>query len=158
TLNLVAGQELAYQDRKGESFVLTPDYCGSTSTGYARTVPKQGADEPTDPRALSLGRAITISGAAVDPNMRNYQSPGLTTLLSLLNVRLGWWIQNPWTVDPDHEEPRRWSADGPWSVSYLLREALGLTRADRDYVHLSDGGHFENTGAYELIRRRCRYV
>ena len=157
TLNLIAGDELAYQDRKGASFVLTPDYCGSAATGYARVVPVEGGVTVTDPRALSLGRAITISGAAVDPNMRNYQSPGLTALLTLLNLRLGWWLQNPWTVSPG-DGTRPWEADGPWSAAYLCREALGWTRADSDYVHLSDGGHFENTGAYELIRRRCRYV
>ncbi|MCP4665942.1 MAG: hypothetical protein GY849_06215 [Deltaproteobacteria bacterium] len=28
----------------------------------------------------------------------------------------------------------------------------------RWHVHLSDGGHFENLGLYELIRRRCRYI
>jgi hypothetical protein len=33
-----------------------------------------------------------------------------------------------------------------------------MTNEDRDYVHLSDGGHFENLGVYELIRRRCRYI
>ena len=26
------------------------------------------------------------------------------------------------------------------------------------YVHLSDGGHFENLALYELIRRHCRYI
>ncbi len=158
TLNLVSGEELAYQDRKGESFVLTPDYCGSAATGYARVVPHEGGADVKDPRALSLGRAITISGAAIDPNMRNYQSAGLTALLSVLNFRLGWWLQNPWTVDRAHPRRRAWAADGPSSASYLWFEAIGRTRADLDYVHLSDGGHFENTGAYELIRRRCRYV
>jgi hypothetical protein len=26
------------------------------------------------------------------------------------------------------------------------------------YVYLSDGGHFENLGVYELVRRECRFI
>src|SRR5262249_22965961 len=75
-LNRVAGTELAYQDRKADAFVLTPDYCGCPRTGYART-PAQGADADN----LTVGRAMTISGAAVDPNMGVAQSAPLTALM-----------------------------------------------------------------------------
>ena len=27
-----------------------------------------------------------------------------------------------------------------------------------EYVYLSDGGHFENLGIYEMVRRRCRFI
>jgi hypothetical protein len=37
-------------------------------------------------------------------------------------------------------------------------EALGRTSDENRYVYLSDGGHFENIGLYEAIRRRCHYV
>src|SRR5262249_6309041 len=62
-LNLVASEDLAWQDRKSESFTLTPLYCGSRITGYQRL--------PVDYQAgnLTLGRAMAISGAAADPNM-----------------------------------------------------------------------------------------
>ena len=40
----------------------------------------------------------------------------------------------------------------------MLAEALGRTNAHSRYIYLSDGGHFENLGAYELIRRRCRFI
>jgi hypothetical protein len=156
TLNLVAGDELAYQDRKGDSFVITPDYCGSTSTGFARFDPEKASKDRRSYRNLSLGRALAVSAAAVDPNMRNYNSPGLTALLSILNLRFGWWLQNPWHKLGQDASP--WLAEEPTSARYMFMEAMGETRADREYVHLSDGGHFENTGAYELIRRRCRYV
>jgi hypothetical protein len=41
----------------------------------------------------------------------------------------------------------------------MFREMLGvgLSEADRR-IHLADGGHFENLGLYELLRRRCRYI
>ncbi len=98
SLNLVTGEELAWRDRKAESFVITPGYCGSNSTGYVpMTV--------TAAKNLTLGRAVAISGAAVDPNMSYHQSPSLTALMTVFNARLGWWLQNP--AKPD------WRGDGP---------------------------------------------
>ena len=35
---------------------------------------------------------------------------------------------------------------------------FGQTNSESNYVYLSDGGHFENLGGYELVRRRCRYI
>ena len=59
-LNLVAGEELAWQDRKAESFTLTPLYCGSKSTGYRELT--EAADE-----VMTLGRATAISGSRRRP-------------------------------------------------------------------------------------------
>jgi hypothetical protein len=143
SLNLVGGQELAWRDRKGESFTLSPLYCGAKGTGFALV------DERSR-RNLTLGRAISISGAAVDPNMRFYQSAALTALLTVLNARLGYWMRNP-------SRPG-WEAESPKYGNLLFTEFLGRTDGKGDFVHLSDGGHFENMGVYELIRRRCRYI
>ena len=145
-LNLVAGTELATQDRKAEAFVLTPDYCGSRVTGYAPT-----PAAPDTRMNVSLGWAMAISGAAADPNMSVNQSAPQTAFLTILNARLGWWIQNP-------NVGAAWDATGPKYGRLLLDELLGRTDAKGEYVHLSDGGHFENLGAYELIRRRCRFI
>jgi hypothetical protein len=152
TLNLVAGRELALQDRKADSFVLTPDFCGSKATGYAR-LPSHDEEKSLQNKGhLTLGRAMTISGAAVDPNMGAGQSPPLTALMTVLNTRLGWWMQNPahWGD--------RWEGSGPKVGSLVIRELFGQTNAESKYIHLSDGGHFENLGVYEPIRRRCRFI
>ena len=143
TLNLVAGEDLAWQDRKGESFVLTPRYCGSKGVGYARMTEKTREN-------LTLGRAITISGAAVDPNMSFYQSSSLTAFLTIFNARLGQWMQNP--------RFPQWKAEGPKFGDRLVSELFGSTDDKDAFIHLTDGGHFENLGVYELIRRRCRYI
>jgi hypothetical protein len=149
-LNLVGGDDLATRDRKAASFVLTPDYCGSDPTQYAPT-PRGGDDK----RNITLGRAMAISGAAVDPNMSFHQSPQVTALLTVFNARLGWWLQNP-----GRSGGQPWAASAPLGgmLWQLAREFLGLTDEKGDYVHLSDGGHYDNSGVYELIRRRCRYV
>ena len=39
-----------------------------------------------------------------------------------------------------------------------MKEALGQTSDESEYVYLSDGGHFENLGLYEMVRRRCRTI
>jgi hypothetical protein len=39
-----------------------------------------------------------------------------------------------------------------------VSEAFGLTDDQHPYVYLSDGGHFENLGLYEMVLRRCRYI
>ncbi len=145
-LNLVAGTELAWQERKAESFVLTPLYCGSRSTGYQRL-------QPAADQRLTLGRAISISGAAASPNMGYHTSPALMALMTVFNVRLGWWLQNPHVV-----EKATWEAKGPPAGSWLLKELFGQTDERSSHVYLSDGGHFENLGIYELVRRRCRYI
>ncbi|MBI1323527.1 hypothetical protein GC170_10125 [bacterium] len=147
TLNLISGGE---NDRKAESFVLTPAWCGSDSTGFARL----SRDKQKILENLTIGKAITISGAAVDANMSILQSPQLTAFLTLINARLGAWISNPAKAHPAEE----WDASGPQGAGSFFRELFGMTDAREDHVHLSDGGHFENSGVYELIRRRCRYV
>jgi len=35
---------------------------------------------------------------------------------------------------------------------------FGRTSDRSPYVYLSDGGHFENLGLYEMVRRRCRLI
>ncbi len=88
-LNLVATRELDWQERLAESFVLSPLYCGSESTGYQPL--------PDDFRRgnMTLGRAVAISGAAADPNMGHHTTTAVMALMTVFNTRLGWWIENP---------------------------------------------------------------
>jgi hypothetical protein len=143
-LNLVQGDELAWQERKAESFVLTPRYCGSLSTRYSLL-------EIAGPAALRLGTAVALSGAAVTPNMGYHSSPAVTALLTVFNVRLGGWVANPRYGRPTNMGPRL-----GWL--YFFKELFGRTNDRARYVYLSDGGHFDNMGVYELVRRRCRYI
>jgi hypothetical protein len=164
-LNLVAAKQLDWQDRKAASFCLSPGFCG-----YLPPVSRTGAPVVGDLYAdvagtaftghtgeslassLTLGSAIAISGAAVNPNMGYHSSPAVTFLLTLFDARLGWWLPNP-------SHPMRPQADSaPFFGRWLIAEMFGRTHAAGKYVHLSDGGHFENLGLYELVRRRCRFI
>src|SRR5262249_34678555 len=74
--------------------------------------------------------------------------------MALFNVRLGWWLGNP-----GKQGDVTYKYDGPRNATVpFLAEMLGLTSDTNKYVYLSDGGHFENLGLYEMVRRRCRLI
>ncbi|MGC3997972.1 MAG: hypothetical protein QM767_10960 [Anaeromyxobacter sp.] len=149
TLNLLRGGKLGWQERQAESFSMTPLYCGNFYEGYRAT-----AHYGSPRGGISLGSAMAISGAAANPNMGYVSSPALTFLLALLNARLGVWLANP-NERGDHVAHKR----GPsHATAHLLRELLGLTDRKSPFVNLSDGGHFDNLGLYEVVLRRCRHV
>jgi patatin-like phospholipase len=151
-LNLVAGKRLAWQQRKAESFTFSALHCGSARLGYraAESYGRGGANH----RAVSLGTAIAVSGAAASPNMGYHSSPAITFLMTFFNARLGWWLGNPGAAGARTFE----QAHPTLGIEPLLSEALGLTDDRNPYVYLSDGGHFENLGLYEMVLRRCRYI
>ncbi|MBC8031023.1 MAG: hypothetical protein H7Z16_12995 [Pyrinomonadaceae bacterium] len=160
TLNLVHGDRLAWQNRKAESFTASTLHCGSFQVPDAedRTQPVYGSYRRTQEYGgdggISLGTAIAISGAAVSPNMGYYSSPVVTLLMTLFNVRLGWWLGNPGPPGEDY-----YKLAYPKSAVYpIMAEMLGLTDDDNSYVYLSDGGHFENLGLYEMVLRRNKLI
>jgi hypothetical protein len=170
-LNLTFGEELAWQERKAASFAFTPLYSGydipwtaskgeTTKwrfNGFVRTA-TYAYSEP----GIHINTVAAISGAAVSPNMGYHSSPATAFLLTLFSVRLGWWLRNPRVLDEDGfklGDPDCFPSPSPrFSLLSLVRELLGRTNDTSDYVYLSDGGHFDNMGLYELVRRRCRYI
>jgi hypothetical protein len=142
-LNVPGSRDTCMQGRLTDFFLFSPCYCGSPLTGYFPTKQWEARDGQLD-----LGTAMAISGAAAGPQM------GLGTLrqwsfwLALLNIRLGYWVARPEVV-------RRWRAP---DLRYLLREMLGDMDEKLPWLNVSDGGHIENLGIYELLRRRCKYI
>jgi hypothetical protein len=105
---------------------------------------------------VSLATAVSISGAAASPNMGYHTSPATAFLMTLFNVRLGAWLPNPAQAEKMGDAIR---ASGPSnSLRAILRELGGATDDRGRDIYLSDGGHFENLGLYEMVRRRCRYI
>jgi hypothetical protein len=147
-LNMVAasGKRLEWQQRKAAPFTISPTHCGSPETGYVRSTHYVGG--------ITLGRALTLSGAAASPNMGYHSSPLVTFVMALFNARLGGWLPNT-----SRQHARRWRQGEPRTgMGALWDEALGKTSSDTPFVYLSDGGHFENLGLYEMVRRRCRHI
>ena len=199
TLNVTHGQRLGWQERKAESFIFTPKYCGfdypemkdhvnqevaavkgADTGGYHRT-----ADWAMRENGVTLGTAISISGAAVSPNMGFHTFPPLAFLMTVFNVRLGGWLANPRFTNDKFLEPvtaalgrlanRKTGKEktrieeekkivgspegGPRSsLLYLLFELFGTTTDVSKYVYLTDGAHFENLALYELVRRECDFI
>jgi hypothetical protein len=152
-LNLVGGSKLAWQERKAESFTASPLHCGSYQVGY-RTTDGPPGQRYGGAEGISLGGAVTVSGAAASPNMGYHSSPLVTFILTLLNVRLGGWLGNPGPAGDS-----TYNLGHPtFSVVPMIAEAFGLTKDTSPYVYLSDGGHFENLGLYEMVLRRCHYI
>ncbi|MHA4741995.1 patatin-like phospholipase family protein [Dyadobacter sp. MSC1_007] len=161
TLNSTVVFALDRQDRKAESFVFTPLYCGydfsptRASTynidqiyEYGFRPTEQFSNENGGP---TMGTAMAISGAAFNPQQGHNTSALLAFLLTIFNVRLGWWVGNT--------RLKMWKRPEPWhGMIYLLRDLMGRTDINKNYVCLSDGGHFDNMGLYELVRRRCSYI
>jgi Patatin-like phospholipase len=151
-LNLVGGKELAWQDRKAAPLSVSRLHVGSHVVGY-RSARRYGYNRAGD-EAITLGTAIAISGAAASPNMGYHSSPLVTFLMTLFNVRLGWWLGNPGRAGrKTFDRPGPGFAPGP-----MVAEALGMTNRQNPWVYLSDGGHFENLGLYEMVLRRCHFI
>jgi hypothetical protein len=181
TLNITTGEDLAWQERKGASFIYSPLFCGwdyvdSKSNLPSTEQPGSDADEgartrkpettkygyrstPGDGKAPGyggeggkpfIGTAMAASGAAASPNMGYHTKASVAALLAIFNVRLGWWTGNP-------RNPNTWDRYAP-GIWYLFAELMGKATDSDRYVYLSDGGHFENLGLYELVRRRVRFI
>ena len=169
SLSLVSGEELAWRTRRAASFAFTPRWCGfelpplPDGAGRKDGEAARGCYRPTslyasrsgvgtdDDAGVRLGMAVALSGAAASPNMGAHSSPPLNFLMTMFNVRLGRWCPNP-------RRPTWLSSSPPIGLFSLLAELFGMTNTNARYVHLSDGGHFDNLGIHELVRRRCRLV
>ncbi len=164
TLNLTTGEDLATQERKGTSFSFTPLLTGYTmpwTDGQPHNRVSYNGFVPTDEYAyrnggIHLDSAVAISGAALNPNQGYNSNPALAFLMTFFNVRLGWWISNPRKVDAWPASTGR--STPQFALVHLFKELFGKVGDGAKYVNLSDGGHFENMGLYELVRRRCRHI
>jgi len=168
-MNLTQGKNLAWQDRKAASFTFSRLHAGyelsdlqgdltdrmSATAGHRdrcgyRYIEHYASSGDED-GGVSLGTAMATSGAAISPNMGYHTRPTLSFLLTIFNLRLGKWCPNP--------RKRSWrNQHSGFAPFRLLQELGGRVNEESRYVYLSDGGHFENTGLYELIRRRCEYI
>jgi hypothetical protein len=154
-MNLGGSSDLSLHTRHSASFTISPTHIGSTHLTKEGGEPDKGyrahADCHPDDQVM-LGQAIAVSGAAASPNMGYHTSPAVAFLLTVFNVRLGWWFPNPVST-------RTYLPASPlFSLRYQLLELFGVASEKSDYLMISDGGHFENLAVYELIRRKCKLI
>lgn len=143
-LNVPGSRNQAMQGRLTDFFLFSQAFCGSPLTNYRPTTEWEALDPNLD-----VGTAMAISGAAAAPQM------GLGTIrhasfwLALLNIRLNYWLPNPVKGKGRVVAP---------TLHHLFAEMFGWADENGRFLNLSDGGHIENLGVYELLRRRCKFI
>jgi hypothetical protein len=160
-LNIEGSPFTNKRGRNADFFIFTPEYTGSGATGYIGT--SQIEDNNKEP-ALDLGTAMAISGAAVSSNMGSETIRPLAFTLALLNIRLGYWLYNPYLFGPTRAATpnpwRHWIKEKLFQLPNVLLFAEMFSWIDEKSpkVYLTDGGHIENLGIYSLMKRRCEVI
>jgi len=141
-------------------FVFAHDYVGSpelgwwTTADFRRCLGRRLAGDGTLQAATAISGAAVASGLGVAGRI-----PTAGTAMALANLRLGVWLPNPRAVGVTWPTAGR-AADrarmrGP---AWLWREVSGFLPSARRFVYVSDGGHLDNLGLMELLRRRCAVI
>jgi hypothetical protein len=153
-LNIRGSSYANQRGRDADFFLFSPEYVGSVVTGYVRTKQFEEVQQGFD-----LATAMAISGAAVSSSMGAHTIRPLTPTLALLNIRLGYWLRNPKRLDATRGWMRRLRNVFLRSSSSLWSEMTGQLYTDKsDEVYVTDGGHIENLGLYELLHRGCQLI
>ncbi len=150
-LNIQGSKYANRRGRNADFFVFSPKFIGSGATQYVRTEEFEDAV-----KELDLATAMAVSGAAASSNMGASSIKALTPTLAILNVRLGYWVANPRQLAKDRKPSSVFAS--VFDQFYFLQELLGLMRETSNTIYLTDGGHIENLGIYELLRRRCQLI
>jgi hypothetical protein len=117
--------------------------------------PLVGAAEVAE--KLTLGQWAGISGAAFSTGLGSRTRASFSFLAGLFNVRLGYWWRAP--AQKAEKGPRPMFRSLFWVQRYLFGEfSARFPGTANPLWYLSDGGHFENMGAYELIRRELPII
>jgi len=150
-LNIQGSKYANRRGRNADFFVFSPKFIGSGATQYVKT--KEFEDDVPE---LDLATAMAVSGAAASSNMGASSIKALTPTLAILNIRLGYWVANPRQLAQDRKPSSVFAS--VFDQFYFLQELLGLMRESSGTIYLTDGGHIENLGIYELLRRRCELI
>jgi len=139
------------------SFTFSSQWIGGPIVGARPTSDYELAvGDKAQARFTTLPTAMAISGAAFAPSMGKMTRTPFRFFLALANLRLGVWVPNPRRLDKFisrnvvHQVLPR--------PQYLLREMLGRNHLDAPFLYITDGGHYENLGLVELLRRKCETI
>lgn len=127
---------------KSNYFIFTPLFCGSQVTNFTKSKCKTY-------RNMTLATAMATSAAAVNTFMGNFKLPFIVRqLMAILNLRTGILAPNP-------QFKKSYPSFWPY---YTFMEVMGNSDTTKHYIQVSDGGHIENLGIYELLRRQTKVI
>ncbi|MXP21454.1 hypothetical protein GIY30_08830 [Gordonia sp. HNM0687] len=157
----ISGSEKPAAGLNAVPFAFGTDYVGGPDVGWVSTHTLQRLAPPRIRRDLTVQAAVAVSGAAFASAMGRMGS-GYQKLFAISGARLGTWLPNPMFLAASAQQPKNWA----WphglpryrGAGYLYREVLGINSARGRLLQISDGGHYENLGLVEALRRRCTTI
>jgi hypothetical protein len=181
---LVSSYIPKFRARGGDNFILSSLYCGSNATGWAETSAPSPFNDMSFATAMAISGAAVNPNTGIGGEGATRQ-PYLSFLMGILNIRLGYWSGNPTPPAERRKRLKKLDMKRGSGVGRMLRSMLyqfatwrgicskspnalcpGVSEiAFRKYLdenskmlQLTDGGHFENLGLYELLRRRLKLI
>jgi len=155
----VLGPDRAPTGRRAISLTASRSWVGAPELGWLPTERYLGALSRGNQDSVSIESLMALSGAAVSPAMGKQSLGPKGSVLAILNVRLGRWIPHPGAVKQIVDGTscvKRWRHRPGWT--YFIREVVRRYRHEAHYVYVTDGGHWENLGLVEALRRGCNHI
>lgn len=150
-LNIQGSKYVNRRGRNADFFLFSRNYTGSEATGYVAT----GVMEGVTPD-LNLATAMAVSGAAASSNMGSRTIRSLAPTLTILNIRLGYWLRNPHAALGGIVSAIARAMET--ANYYVFKEMFGQLSELSYNVYLTDGGHIEHLGIYQLLKRHCKLI
>ncbi|MFL6621766.1 MAG: patatin-like phospholipase family protein [Sulfurifustis sp.] len=162
-------EQLVQRDRKGRPMAVLPTGFSIDDTHYAfrhagefnlrralrragRQIMNSDREHDGDTQILTISEWVGTSGAAFTTGLGRTTSLGVSLAFAMANLRLGrWW---PSGYGQDTSRGFEWLFKSIFKThAFLFYETVGRFHGlRREWQYLSDGGHFENTAVYELLR------
>jgi hypothetical protein len=152
----LTGQSRTTPGRRTVSYALSADYVGGPQVGWIDTEYLHQLVTGAIDKDLTVEAAMAISGAALASAM-GAQTRDYEIFLTLTNVRLGAWLPNPRFVALKEANLYDWTVPGLPRIrglGYFAREIFGIHSDHSRLLLCTDGGHYENLGLVETLRRR----
>jgi putative NADH-flavin reductase len=157
----ITGQDRTPPGRRAVPFMLAHDYIGGPQAGWVRTDFLHDLTERSPIRGdLTVEAAMAISGAAFASAMGS-QTRFYEVFLAISNARLGAWLPNPHFVALKLQHLDDWTIPGlprRRGLSYFAREIFNVHPSTGRLLLCTDGGHYDNLGLVEMLRRRCKRI
>jgi hypothetical protein len=156
----ITRQDRTPPGRPAVLYTLAQDYIGGPQAGWVSTKALEKLAGPRLRADLTVEAAMAISGAAFASAMGS-QTRFYEVFLALSNARLGAWLPNPYFVALKLRHARDWTIPGlpgRRRLSYFAREIFGIHPGTSRLLLCTDGGHYDNLGLVEMLRRRCTRI
>jgi hypothetical protein len=144
--------------RSVTSFTFSANAIGGPLVGAVPTADLQDSCDERRNWYFTLPAAVAMSGAALSPSMGKMTRRPLRFLMTLANIRLGVWVPNPRRIETFRRAKDTRRVFPRPRPSYLVRELFGINHLNAPFLYVTDGGHYENLGLVELLRRGCTEI